>query len=446
MMEKLLELGDYLKGKLLKIGAQDVIIEISNGVASQIKFVNNKIAKTGTEKLIDMDVFVVKDKKILTTTLKDFSHNGADNLTKAVSKFFKHMHPNSNYVGIAKGPFKYKKIPETYDEKVIGLNEKEVDLVEAGINAALEAGAKRTAGIFESSYENVYLLTSGGVSAQDKGTSLYFSIRALVDKMASGHMTSSSRIMKKLDVEGAGRFAGEIAKMAKNPKSGVAGKFDVIFEPLAFACILERAFDSASIFDVEAGTSCFAGKLGKKVASPIVNLIDDGRLPNGFHSSAFDAEGVPTQRNTIVDNGILKTYLHNTSTAKRYGVKTTANAGLVAPIVHNGILEKGDLSKNELFENVKRGLYITNVWYTRFQNYATGDFSTIPRDGIFLIENGKIKYPISNIRVSENIINILKNISSIANEPKQIYSWEVSTPITCPLVLVKDVNITKPKK
>ena len=445
-MEELIELSNYLKGQLLKIGVQDIVIEASKSISSQLKFVNNKIAKTGTEKLVDLDLFVVKDKKILSTALKDFSREGADRLVKAISQFFKHMRPNENYMGIAKGPFTYKEIPNTYDKKVLELEDKEVDLVESGINAALAVGAKRTAGIFETSHEEIYLLTSGGVSERDKGTSLYFSIRAFADQTASGHMTCCSRTVKDLDIEGAGSFAGEIAKMAKGAKPGIAGRYDVIFEPLAFACILERVFDAASIFDVEAGVSCFAEQLGKQVANPIVKLIDDGTLPNGFHSSKFDAEGVPTQKNIIVENGILKTYLHNTSTAKRYGVKTTANAGLVAPAAHNGILERGDLTKSELFEKVKKGLYITNVWYTRFQNYATGDFSTIPRDGVFYIENGKIKHPLSNIRISENLINILKNITAIANSPRQIYSWEVSTPIICPLVLVKNVNVTKPKK
>ena len=67
-------------------------------------------------------------------------------------------------------------------------------------------------------------------------------------------------------------------------------------------------------------------------------------------------------------------------------------------------LDAGDVSKDELFEDVKKGLYLTNTWYTRFQNYAKGDFSTIPRDGIFLIEKGKIKQSLKDLRISDNAL------------------------------------------
>jgi len=446
IMEQYIELAHYLKKKLQEAGAQDLVIEAGKSRASHLKFVNNKIAKTGTEGLVDIGVFAVKDKKIVSTALKEFTKPGVDRLAKNVGKFFGHMQANENYRAIAKGPFKYKEIPDTYDKKVMELEDEQVDLVEKGINAALAAGAKRTAGVFEIEEDEIFLLTSNDVEVRDKGTTLYFSIRAFADKNASGHMTASSRILKNFDVERAGEFAGSIAKKALNPKPGVFGKYDIIFEPLSFAAILDRIIDATSIFDVEAGISCFANKLNKTIASPIVKLIDDGSLLGGYDSSKFDAEGVPTQKNIVIDKGILKTYLHNTSTALRYNTKTTANAGLIAPSPHNAILEPGKITKDKLFESVKNGIYITNVWYTRFQNYNTGDFSTIPRDGIFLIENGKIKHPISNIRVSDNLINMLKNISSIANDPKQIYSWEVSVPVITPTVLVKNVNITKPKK
>jgi len=138
--------------------------------------------------------------------------------------------------------------------------------------------------------------------------------------------------------------------------------------------------------------------------------------------------------------------LHNTSTAKKYGVKTTANAGLVAPGPANVILESGKVSRDGLFKDVKKGLYITNIWYTRFQNYATGDFSTIPRDGMFLIENGQIAQSLKNLRINENMLHMLQNVSAIASDAKKMSSWEIDIPVTTPHVLIKDVRMTKPTK
>ena len=131
----------------------------------------------------------------------------------------------------------------------------------------------------------------------------------------------------------------------------------------------------------------------------------------------FDDEGFPVQENVFIDKGVLKTYLHNTSTAKIFKTETTGNAGLVQPYPWNIEMDPGGMGKNELFDQVKHGLYLTNTWYTRFQNYATGDFSTIPRDGIFLIENGEIKEPLREVSLSGNILNLL---SKVENGTKEI--------------------------
>ena len=97
-----------------------------------------------------------------------------------------------------------------------------------------------------------------------------------------------------------------------------------------------------------------------------------------------------------------------------------------------------------MIKDVKNGLYITNVWYTRFTNYATGDFSTIPRDGIFLIKKGNIEGSIKNIRISENMLNILNNLKEKANDIQQIRSWEAEIPVIIPSILVKNMRITGP--
>jgi PmbA protein len=137
-------------------------------------------------------------------------------------------------------------------------------------------------------------------------------------------------------------------------------------------------------------------------------------------------------------------YLHNTSTAKTFKTKTTGNAGLVYPNPWNLEMDAGDMSKEELFGEVKKGLYLTNTWYTRFQNYAKGDFSTIPRDGIFLIEKGKIKQSLKDLRVSDNALTMLSNIAGASKERQHVHWWgEADPPSLSPYVLIKDVHVTK---
>jgi len=445
ILTEIKELTQYINKLLQNEGAEDTIVTASRGVSDEIKFVDNEIIKTTHGTGQSIDIFANFGKKIVFTSLKDITKDSAKAQIAKAIKFSKVLAPKEDWFGIAKGPFKYVKIPDIFDKRILDLDAKDkIDFVESGINAALSEGAKRASGIMNLDSAEIYKITSGGIEAENAQTSAYFSIRALVEKDSSGHSTSTSAMLKGFDAEGAGKFAGQIAKQAIKPEKGSGGKYSVIFAPMAIAPLLESAGGSLSMFDIEAGTSFFGNLLGKKVANPVVKIIDDGTLSNGTGSSPFDAEGVPTQKNIAIDNGILKTYLYNTTLARKYKTKTTANAGIISPQPHNIVIEGGKSSKEKLFSQVDNGLYITNIWYTRFQNYTTGDFSTIPRDGIFLIKNGQIVKPVKQLRISENMLNLLKNISGIANDVQQITSWEVHTPTFTPHILINNVNITEP--
>jgi PmbA protein len=127
-------------------------------------------------------------------------------------------------------------------------------------------------------------------------------------------------------------------------------------------------------------------------------------------------------------------------------MKTTGNAGLVAPGAWNMEIDAGEMDKDDLFAETKRGLYLTNTWYTRFQNYAKGDFSTIPRDGIFLVEKGEIKQSLKDLRLSDNALTMLGNIAGISKERQHVHWWgEADPPSLSPYVLMKNVHMTKSK-
>ena len=99
------------------------------------------------------------------------------------------------------------------------------------------------------------------------------------------------------------------------PTGAGEGNYDIIFGPMAIIPLLNIVGEGASIFSVEAGLSFFAGRQGKKVGSPDITLYDDGRLDGGVNSTKADDEGVATRRNVLIEKGIFKQYLHNTSTA-----------------------------------------------------------------------------------------------------------------------------------
>jgi PmbA protein len=430
----------YALKKAEKAGATDAVAHLGKQSMSQIRFANNTMTTLQNWEEERLQLFLSFSKKIVSTSLDIITKKAIDEAISNLAKLAKAARPKEDFGGIAAGPFKYGKVADNYDKKILGMDL--ADKVDAAINSAL-GKAKKTAGVIYAGEQSAELATSGGVYAAGKGTSVELSIRAFCAKDESGHSVSCSRSLSGFDPEAAGKKAAELASLAKNPAEGAPGKYDVLFDPMAFANLAALTASFASAFYVESGFSFLGEKLGKPVASPAVSISDAGDMPGGFGSEPFDDEGVPTQTTDIIKRGTLNTYLHNTSTARKYLVKTTANAGLVNPSPHNVVFHAGGLTKEEILGNVKNGLYISNVWYTRFQNYKTGDFSTIPRDAILVVKDGEFVGSIKNIRITENLEALLKKITAVSNKQEWVHWWEVETPVYLPYLFAEGVNITK---
>jgi PmbA protein len=289
----------------------------------------------------------------------------------------------------------------------------------------------------------VTLQTSAGAFGVAKKSSLELSLRAFQSSLASGHAVRISGSEQDFRPSEAGEEAGRMAVLAKDPVNIEPGQYEAVLGPLVFADLVQHAGRMASAFSVDAGFSFLTGKMGQKVCSEQLTVCDDATLPGAYGSYAFDSEGLPTRRTAIIEKGVLKSYLHNSATAKKFGVESTANAGLIAPHAFNLTVDAGTRSVDELIRSVDKGIYVTNNWYLRYQNMQTGDFSTIPRDAMFLIENGQIGKSIKEMRISDNVLRILSDTSALSTERKWIKWWEVEIPVLAPTALVNDLRFTR---
>ena len=422
-----------------KEGMDDVVAKLRISHEKQVKWYKNEIEVIKEWKTKEMELFMAKGKKIFLTTIENPDKKKIREAIENGGKIISSIYEKDYYGGIGKGDG--GEVNKKYDADII--NEKKiVSIAEQTIDDALSF-AKEVAGVIYAGKEEIYLSSSEGINKKDKNSWVNLSIRAFAADDASGHSVVCSRELSNLKKK-AGKEAGEIAEMAKNPKKGKKGTYDILLSPLAFANILSHVSYASSAFHVDNGMSFLAGKIGKKIGSEKLTLIDTGIHPDGIASRAFDDEGLATKETIIFEKGVLKSYLHNTSTALKYKTKTTRNAGIVSPTPWNAFVSSGDSRIKEMMEEIKEGIYITNVWYTRFQNYVTGDFSTIPRDGTFLLKDGEIECPIKEIRISDNMQKILLNIASLSHKKEQIYWWEVDVPVFAPHALIKGVKITKP--
>lgn len=205
-----------------------------------------------------------------------------------------------------------------------------------------------------------------------------------------------------------------VAKL--NPEDITSCKCGVVFQNKTFADLLSTVSGIFSANAIQEKRSRFDGKLGQKVASDIVTLIDNPLLENGYGSRRFDREGYPAQLNEVIKDGILKTYLHNLRTAHKDGVKSTGNgSGGRGISFSNFYILPGKNTKNEVLKQTGEGVYITdlNGMHAGYSS-VSGDFS-FGAEG-FKIKNGKIASSLNQFTISGNIYRLFENINMLGDD------------------------------
>lgn len=178
---------------------------------------------------------------------------------------------------------------------------------------------------------------------------------------------------------------------------------------------LFRAISGESIFRK---ASFLVGRLGERVASRHVTVVDDATIKGELGSRPFDDEGLPTRRTVVIRDGVLENYLLNTYTGRKLGMRSTGNAGrglVGAPTVESGNLyiEPGPHSPEEIIKSVSKGFYVTELIGFGV-NIVTGDYSR-SASGIW-IENGELTFPVQGVTVAGNLKEMFESIEMIGND------------------------------
>jgi len=442
------EIASLILAEGEKLGASDASAIIIEERKRMLRFSNSSITVLQAWNTITPLIYLSIGPRRTGCSIEEPTPEAIKSTLEILAKTMRHMKLGDVESRLPKGPFTYHAVEGNYDPRVSSSVDKLTDVVQASIDSALSAGAKRVSGVLVATESNRLVRTSTGNEGRERGTRLELTVRAFVDDDSSGQGVSCSTTFDHFNPELAGIEAGETAKLAAGPVEGKEGVYQAILGPSVMANLLNTTAASASAYMVEIGMSYFTDKLGQLVASNRLTLRDDQQFSGGPGSHAFDDEGFPTKPTTIVEDGILKTLLHSSYTAKKFNADLTGHGyysgsyGIV-PSPSNLTVELGDYSKDELFDEVENGVYITNNWYTRFQNYQTGDFSTICRDGIFRIMNGEITQSLRGLRISDNMLRILQSVKALSKERSWIKWWEVDTPILLSHFLVDQVRITK---
>ncbi len=223
-----------------------------------------------------------------------------------------------------------------------------------------------------------------------------------------------------LDGRATGREAALKAVRMLGAKTVPSQKVPVVLEPYVATGFLGLLAPALTAEAVQKGRSLFAGKVGQKVASDRVTIIDDGSMPGGITSTPFDGEGVPTSMTRLVGGGILEGFLHNTYTAAKDGVQSTGNGARGSfkstPEVGatNFFIGNGDTTPENIITGLKNGFYVTEVLGMHTANPISGDFS-LGVSGL-MIEKGRLAYPVRGVALAGNIIDMMKKIEAVGND------------------------------
>src|SRR5271166_325274 len=314
--------------------AAECVIREGDEFSTVVRLGQVETLKESGSKAIGMRVFY--GQRAASTYSSDFSREGLDRMVKSALELAKITSedpfggiPEPSQLGSIAGDL------DLYSADVYSLpGEERIDYARRAEKAALDFDPRiknSEGGSFDAATGHKILANSHGFVGEYRRS--YCSVAAIpIAQTEDGAMQrdywfSVARMLSKLESpEQVGRVAAERTLRRLGARKAKTAQVPIIFDPMVATSILEHIFEGVNGDSVYRGASFLAGKLGQKIAGSNVTIIDDGTIPGGFGSSPFDGEGVPTRRTVVVENGVLKSYLLNTYTAKKLNLATTANA------------------------------------------------------------------------------------------------------------------------
>jgi PmbA protein len=441
------EIAADVVSRAMKAGATaaEVVVREGSEFSTMVRLGQVETLKESGSRALGLRAFL--GRRAASTYSSDFTPDGIERLVKGAVQLA-HVTsedpygglPDPSELGALSGDLKL------YYEDVHSLPpEQRIDYARRAEKAALNADPRiknSDGGSFDASTGRKVLANSLGFMGEYRRS--YCSVSAIpIAQATDGSMQrdywySSARTLAKLDSpESIGIKAAERSLRRLGARKISSTSVPLVFDSETARSLLDSIFDAVNGDSIYRQSSFLEGKLGEKIAADNITVVDDGTIPSGFGTSPFDGEGVPSRRTVVIEKGVLKSYLLNTYTAKKLGLKTTGNAsrslaGTPSIGYGNFFLEKGTRTPEQIIADVKQGLYIVDLIGFGV-NLVTGDFSR-GATGIW-IENGELTYPVEEITVAGNLKNMLNDISEIGSD------LEFRSALACPTLRIDGMTI-----
>jgi len=434
--ERILEILDYV----VKSTRADAVEAVLVGGESYLTgFANNYIHRNVGEENYELNIRVVLGKKIGASSTSDLSNDAIDAAIENAIGIAKLQKENKDFVSLPKnypGETEFKFVSDIPDADT------RASIVKVLVDKSKKYGFV-SSGKFEAELMQLAVKNSLGVERYMERTASTLKNIVMTDT-SSGFSQDSKADYRDINVQNILEESLEVAKMAQNPVSIEPGKYEVILTPYAVSEFLSSMkYLSLSAKNIEEGTSFMKGHFGEKMFPDLITLFDDG-LNDETLKMGFDFEGVPKKKVTFVENGVVGDVVYDSFYAYKEGKEPTGHSlpqpNELGAYPMNFFVGKGGSTVEEMISHVEKGLFVQRFWYTNPMEPVTLLITGMTRDGLFLIENGKITKPVKHMRFTESILNAFNNCLEISNISKIIYEDGAVT--TAPYMRIKDFNFT----
>ena len=422
--EYLTKKASYCLDLAKKLGATDSSVVVGNSVSETVNFRNKKLDESNRSDNLAINITTYLDKKKSSISSSNLLRDNLDILIEKCIETTKNT-PEDEFNSLPDKDLLAKEIRDLdlYDDTHIKNENKIEYLTRLEASASNDKKIVNTESSFTEDKSNFILANSDGFSNGYKSSSFTAS-SVTVAKDDQGmerdyEYTSRCHLKDIKEAEELGKLAAEQTVRKLSPKKIGSEKISLIFDKRIAKGILSTFAGAISSSAISRGTSFLKDKINQKIFSDKINILDKPDILKGLGSKSFDTEGVKTDTLKLVEQGVLKHYLVDTYNGKKLNLRSNGRCGGTS----NLYFDNGNISYKDLLNSNSRCLYITET-IGHGSNIVTGDYS-VGANG-FLIENGEFKYPINEVTIAGNFIDMFKNIY-LANDLEFKYATNSPT-------------------
>ena len=421
--------------------AEEAFVALNGGERANVRFARNTATTSGASSGYNLAITAAFGKRSGTVTTAEFDDASLQKAARNAEEIAK-LSPENPEAMPAIGPQTFTPVKAFFDDAATASPEWRAGSVATAIALSKQKDVV-SAGFVETSAQVQAVANSKGLFGFDRYTAADYNLTARTpDGSGSGWASKSFNELRQLDPSKLAAAAIEKAAMSKSPAAIEPGKYTVVLEPAAVADMLAYFIFSADARQADEGRSFFSKKgggnrVGEQVLGEKVRIYSDPAHPLA-PSVAFDSEGLPIGKNVWVDNGVMKDLIYSRFWAQKQGKAPTAGPS-------NIIMDGGNATMAELIAGTERGILVTRFWYIRTLDPQTILLTGLTRDGLFLIEKGKVTRPLKNMRWNDSPVVALNNVDAMT-APERTVSGEgiggAGLALVCPAARIREFTFS----